>query len=141
MTAAQKQLLFGDVDGLAFAAARGKLDQANLPTTYTPQQLGPLLELLQLSASGRIPRPGNWLALNSAAPLVAALKQAKESWVSPVKQHMGFIRAARRGPDTDNRLTGFLMTAKRAGREIAGLLHHGFRATGCGDGRTRKQHT
>ncbi len=121
MRAVQKQLLFGDVDGLAFAVARGKLDEANLPTTYTPQQLGPLLELLQLSAGGRIPRQGNWLVLNSAAPLVAALEQATESWVSPVKQHVGFIRAARLGPDADSRLTGFLMTAKRAGREISGL--------------------
>jgi hypothetical protein len=121
MRAVQKQLLFGDVDGLAFAVERGKLDEANLPTTYVPLQLGPLLELLQLSAGGRIPHPGNWLALNSAAPLVAALEQAKESWVSPARQNMGFIRAARHGPDADSRLTGFLMAAKRAGREVSGL--------------------
>lgn len=121
MTTAQKQLLFGDVDGLAFAAARGKLDRTNLPVTYAWQQLGPLLELLQLSGGGRMPRPGKWLALYGAAPLVAALEEDKESWVSPVKQHVGFIRAARRSPDADSRLTGFLMTAKRAGREIAGL--------------------
>ena len=121
MTTAHRQLLFGDVDKLAFAAARGKLDRASPPVTYAPQQLGPVLELLQLSAGGRIPRLGNWIALNGAAPLVAALEQTNESWVSPVKQHMGFIRAARRGPDADNQLTGFLMNAKRAGREISGL--------------------
>jgi len=121
MTAAHKQLMFGDVDGLAFAAARGKLNQANLPSIYAPRQLGPLLELLQLYAGGRIPRPGNWLALNSAATFVAAFEQANESWVCPQNQHAGFTRAARHGPDADSRLTGFLMTAKRAGREIAGL--------------------
>lgn len=121
MTAARKQLLFGDVDGLAFAAVRGKLDGDNLPPTYVPQHLGPLFELLHLSAGGRIPRPGSWLALNGAAPLVAALEQAKESWIAPANQHAGFIRAARRGPDGDSRLTGFLMTAKRAGREVSRL--------------------
>ena len=59
MTASRKQLLFSDVDGLAFAAARGKLDPRDLPATYTPQRLGPLLELLHLSAGGRMPPPGN----------------------------------------------------------------------------------
>ena len=43
MTAVRKQLLFRDVDGLAFAAARGKLDPRKLPAAYTPQRLGPLL--------------------------------------------------------------------------------------------------
>ena len=122
MTETQKQLLFSDIDGLAFAAARGKLDQAKVQPTCVPRRLGPLLELLQLSAGGRMPRPGDWLALNGAAPLVTALEQAEESWVSPANQHAGFIRAARRGPDADNRLTNFLMKAKRAGQDTSGLL-------------------
>lgn len=121
MTAAHKQLLFSDLDGLAFAAARGKLDHSSLPTPYAPRQLGPLLEFLQLSAGGRMPHPENWLALNNAAPLVNALEQEKESWLSPKSQHAGFIKATRRGPDGDSRLTGFLMTAKRAGRDVSGL--------------------
>lgn len=121
MTAAQKQLLFNDVDGLAFAAARGKLDESKLPATYMPQCLGPLLELLHLSAGGRMPRPGNRLAPNGAAPMIAALDQGRESWIVPLDQYAGFIRAIRRGPDGDNRLTGFLMKAKRAGQDVSGL--------------------
>ena len=42
MTTAQKQLLFSDVDGMAFAAARGKFDESKLPATYIPHRLGPL---------------------------------------------------------------------------------------------------
>ena len=121
MTATHKQLLFDDVDGLAFAAARKDLDKANPQATYEPRQLGPLLELLHLSAGGRMPRPGSWLLLKGIAPLVAALEQKKESWVSLADAQVGFIRAARSGPDGDSRLTSFLMRAKRAGRDISGL--------------------
>ena len=121
MTVALKQLLFSDVDGLAFAALRGKLGDAQLGATFVPQRLGPLLELLQLSVGGRLPRPDRWLSLNDVAPFVSALERGTESWVAPANQHAGFIRAARRGLDGDSRLTGFLMNAKRADREVAGL--------------------
>ena len=121
MTAAPKQLLFGDVDGLAFAAVRGKLDKARPLQTYEPRQLGPLFELLHLFAGGRLPFPESWLSLNDSAPLVAAFKQREECWMSPADPRVGFIRAARRGPNGDSRLTSFLMNAKRAGRKISGL--------------------
>lgn len=121
MTLAQKPLQFGDVDGLAFAAARGRPRGSNLSATYVPQRLGPLIELLHLSAGGRVPHPGKWLEPKGAAPFAAALEQGGEFWVSPESQRMGFIRAARCGPDADSRLTGFLMNAKRAGRNVSGL--------------------
>ena len=121
MTAAQKQLLFSDVDGLAFLAARGKVSRISQSATYVPQRLGPLLELLHLCVGGLIPRLEDWLASSGAASMIAALQQARESWVTPVSQDAGFIRAARRGPDGDSRLTGFLMNAKRAGHGISGL--------------------
>ena len=121
MRAASKHLLFRDVDGLAFAAARGKLDRANVQTTYVPHQLGPILEFLHLRAEDRLPSLGNWLALNESAPLMAALEKPIESWISPGTQDTGFIRAVRNGPNADIRFTGFLMTAKRAGQLIAGF--------------------
>ena len=121
MTAAPKQLLFSDVDGLAFAAVRGKLDKAMQLPTYEPRQLGPLLELLHLSAGGRLPCPESWLSLNAAASLLSAFEQRKDCWVSLADPRVGFIRASRDGPDGDNRLTSFLMKAKRAGQEISGL--------------------
>ena len=121
MTAVGRQLLFRDVDGLALAAANGKLDETKLPATYVPHRLGPLLELMQLYAGGRMPRPSNWLVLDGASPLVDALEQKEESWVSPRQRYVGFIGAARRGREGDSRFTGFLMNAKRAGNEVAGL--------------------
>lgn len=121
MNLARKRLQFGDVDGLAFAAAGGKLHDAKLPMIFVPQRLGPLLELLHLSHCGLMPRPDNWVSMNEVASLVAALDQARESWVSPASKHAGFIRAVRRGRDGDSKLTGFLMHAKRAGRQITGL--------------------
>lgn len=121
MTETPKQLLFSDVDGLAFAAARGRLDHTKFPSIYVPKQLGPLLELLQLYTSGRMPRPHNCLELDDAEPFAAALEQGEESWIAPAHQYAGFIRAFRNGPDGDSRLTGFLMRAKRVCQDISGL--------------------
>lgn len=121
MTKERRQLGFSDVDGLAFAAARGKFDAGQIPLSYVPRRLGPLLELLHLAAARRLPPPHSWLALNGAASLVAAIgTPITESWVA-ADRHLGFIRAARRGADGDERLTGFLMAAKRAAREISEL--------------------
>ena len=121
MRTSQKQLLFSNLDGLAFAAARGKFDPAYLQKTFVPKQLGPLLELLHLSSCGRMPRPGYWLELKEAAPFVGALEKEMASWIAPAKQYAGFMRTLRRGPESDGKMTGFLMTAKRAGREVSGL--------------------
>ena len=121
MTTAQKQLLFDDLDDLAFAAAHGKFDPEKLPTTYTTRRIGPLLELLHLSAGGHMPSPKHWLTLNAAAPLVFALEKTKGCWIAPARQHTGFIRTVRRGHDNDSQMTAFLMAAKRAGREVSGL--------------------
>lgn len=120
MTATHKRLLFRDVDELAFAAARGKLDRLNPRAFYAPDQIGPLMELLHLSAVGKSFCSKNWLTVNSVTPLIAALGQAKTSWVSPRHPGLGYIRTMC-GGNASSRLTAFLMQAKRAGREISGL--------------------
>ena len=53
-------------------------------------------------------------------PLITALGQVGESWVSPGAPHLGYIRVPQ-GASADDRFTDFLMKAKRAGRDIAGL--------------------
>ena len=121
MTTLRKSLRFRDVDGLAFAAANGRLDNPRLSVTYVPHRLGPLLELMQLHSGGRVPRPGKWLALDGAAPFVHALEQAKGHWVSSHQRHAGFIRATRWGSHGDSQFTGFLMNAKRVSHDVAGL--------------------
>lgn len=116
-----RPLTFSIVDGLAFAAARGRLDATQLPTPYALGNLGPLLELVHLAAGGRLPDPagGGWVDLNGAAPMIAALREKRECWLSSAGRQMGFIRTVRGEPDGDNRLTAFLMDAQRAARDVA----------------------
>lgn len=121
MTTSYRQLTFKDVDGLAFAAALGKFKQTNLPEKYITKTVGPLLELFQLSASGRVPQLGSWLVLNGSDSFLNALQKGLYSWFSPTKNHMGFIQAVRNGGNTDVALTAFLMKALQAGRDISGL--------------------
>ena len=121
MTTASRPLLFQDVDGLAFAALRGRLGRAVAVPTYEPAQLGPLFELLHLFTGGRIPSPRDWLSPNGATPLVTALEEKKASWSNPLDPYMGFIRAASEETDRASRWTSFLMRAKRAAMDISGL--------------------
>lgn len=120
---ATEALTFNVVDGLAFAAARGRLDSTRLPAVYAPDSLGPLLEILHLAAGGRLPDPTSepWLHLNGAASLVDALGQNRESWVCPSSRRIGFFRVAHSGSAGDDRLTAFLMDAQRAARDTAEL--------------------
>lgn len=124
MMESARPLTFSAVDGLAFAAARGVLDTPVAPPRpFAPTSLGPLLEFLHLTACGRLPplSGGSWLAANGAAPMIAALQENRERWVSADGRRMGFIRAVRLGPDGDNWLTDFLMHAKRAAQDVAAL--------------------
>jgi hypothetical protein len=118
-----KPLTFSAVDGLGFAAATGSLDAAHRSAPYAPHSLGPLLELLYLSANGQLPPPtgGAWMAQNGAAPMINALQDRCESWVDTDDHRTGFIRAVRAEPNRDAVLTKFLMEAKKAASEIARL--------------------
>ena len=123
MSLPAKPLTFSAVDALGFAAVQGQLDAGPLPAPYAPKRLGPLLEFLTLLEERRLPcsQAGHWLAMNGAAPMIGALQDNRECWMSPDNRRMGFVRAVRRGRDGDTRLTGFLMDAKRAARDVAGL--------------------
>ncbi len=122
MIAPAEPLTFSTVDGLGFAAASGALDAAQQTALYVPVSLGPLLELYYLMAGGRLPSPpGNWIVENGAGPMIAALQQNREEWVSADNRRTGFIRALRSGPDCDARLVAFLMYAKKAATDVARL--------------------
>jgi hypothetical protein len=118
-------LTFGEVDGLGFAAAAGRLKSGEQSSRYLPTSLGPLLELLLLAAGGRLPSPivSGWLADNEAASMISALHDDHECWVKAIDRRMGFIRTNRStlNADTDTLITSFLMDAQRAARNVAGL--------------------
>lgn len=118
-----RSLTFTAVDELGFAAAAGNLDPRQPPARYEPKRLGPLLELRNLVATGRAPGSAvsDWLVPNGAAPMLNALAEDRERWISSDHKRMGYIRAMRGRPDGDSHLTAFLMDAQRAAREVAGL--------------------
>jgi len=121
MIVEHRQLLYSDVDGLAYIAAQGKFDKSKLITNYEINNIGPLLELLQLSIAGRIPKPDGWLKLNELTPFVKAFYQEQKIWISPNNEHAGLIRTKTNGIKSSDQLTVFLMTAKRAANKISGL--------------------
>jgi hypothetical protein len=125
MSISVKPLTFSAVDELGFAAAAGHLNGAQAPAQYEPKSLGPVLELHNMVGAGRVPRAVNrWLVANGAAPMLNALQERRELWVSPDNRRLGFIRAVRAKPDADSRLTAFLMDAQRAARDVARLPGH-----------------
>jgi anti-sigma regulatory factor (Ser/Thr protein kinase) len=122
MTVETQSLTFAAIDDLGFVAADRQIEITNLPVRYAPSALGPLLELLHLAACGRLPDPaaGSWLITNGTAPMISALKDNRESWLSS-DHRFGFIRAVRTGADDQAQLTAFLMDALQAARDVAGL--------------------
>ena len=87
---------------------------------FEAQRLGPLLEILQLSQAYQIPTFEEWLPPSPGLALVQKIDSDSESWISP-SNTIGFIKAQRIGNESDLKLDAFLMKAKRAGWEIAGM--------------------
>jgi hypothetical protein len=108
-------LTFATLDSLAFAAERGRLDRA-AGLALAVADLGPLLELVQLGASGLLPGPDRapWLALNGAAPFHAALADGRPRWVCPETRRAGFVRLAATMPADDTPWIQFALAAQKA---------------------------
>src|SRR5437763_1391329 len=80
---AQAALNFAALDGLAFAAGRGRLDAIAPETKYAVGPIGPLMELRQFSIDGLLPHPDKaaWLDLRATASFEAALRAGRQQWV------------------------------------------------------------
>lgn len=105
---------FAALDGLAFAAERGRLDGHPIPA-FTAREIGPLFELSQLSAHGLLPAPQSaaFLTLDGLGPLVHAMQGDTGQWVAPGAASMGFLRT-RTVPPADTVWTGFGLAAQKA---------------------------
>ena len=86
-----ESLTFAALDGIAFAAARGRL--GSLPE-YAAGDLGPLIEMVQLARSGLLPPPSSapWLRLNGTETVLRAAAGGSERWASPHGSGSGFLR-------------------------------------------------
>lgn len=117
----KKKLDFHDVDGLGFAAEQGKHTLVRDSVALIPGRMGPLLELLHLSSTGRIAHPKQWMELGRALAFIEAIDNSSESWLRSNREDVGFIRATRTGSDGDSKLDEFLIAAKRAAQNISGF--------------------
>ena len=118
----RKELRFEDVDGLGFAAARGRLDGGTL-ASFEARQLGPLFEVAHQAAGGVLPEPGkNGTAVGALERLVSALGKEDEYWSGPdLLEEVGLVRTAAESEAYENRFMTLLVRARAAGQRVAGL--------------------
>lgn len=106
---------FTVLDGLAFAAARGRLDGRAVPA-MTAREIGPVLELEQLSGSGLLPSPhaAPFLSLDGLSAMVRALGSGTRQWICPQSRMTGFLRAAASLPHDETNWIRFGLAAQQA---------------------------
>jgi anti-sigma regulatory factor (Ser/Thr protein kinase) len=115
-------LSFGALDGLAFAAARGRLAGARGITPTIAGELGPFIELYQLGEAGLITTPGraSWLTLDGTRPFYEALISNRRRWVCPKSHRAGFFRTEPVEPADESPWVEFGIDTQRAA-ESAGF--------------------
>jgi hypothetical protein len=109
-------LTFAALDGLAFAAGRGRLNELPEETAFAAEALGPFLELTQLSAYGLLPRADKapWLALGGISAFEAALRSGRREWTCPASRAAGFFRTGAAWSDDETAWVGFGLAAQKA---------------------------
>jgi anti-sigma regulatory factor (Ser/Thr protein kinase) len=102
---------FSAVDGIGFAAARGRLDAIPQNVIFRAADLGPLLEILHLQECGLVPRNPRWLDLGSLGGAYEQVAQRRPRLQSDCVEFrtMGLERTA-----STNAWTAFAMAAKRS---------------------------
>jgi hypothetical protein len=113
---AYPSLTFAALDGLAFAAQRGRMKELSPDTAYGATALGPFLELRQLGTEGLLPRPDKaaWLSLDGLSAFEMALRSGERQWICPSSRATGFLRTRADWSDDDNAWIGFGLAAQRA---------------------------
>jgi anti-sigma regulatory factor (Ser/Thr protein kinase) len=105
---------FTALDGLAFAAERGRL--ANGVPRLAAHELGPLIEMALLARGGLLPAPetAKWLQLDGLGALYSAIKRGHRRWICPSARRIGFLRMEGRPPTDETIWTGFGLAAQQA---------------------------
>lgn len=109
---------FAALDGLAFAAERGRLS-AGVPNLVA-RDLGPIVELGQFAAAGLLPPPerAEWLNLDSLGVLYRAIASGRAHWVCPDARRIGFLRLRATLPADETAWTGFGLAAQQAATAV-----------------------
>jgi anti-sigma regulatory factor (Ser/Thr protein kinase) len=105
---------FAMLDGMAFAAERGRLSGRALD--LVAHDLGPVVELGQLAAAGLLPSPERaaWLRLDGLHPLYRAIASGRTHWVCPDGRRIGFLRTRAKLAADETVWTGFGLAAQKA---------------------------
>jgi hypothetical protein len=105
-------LTFTAVDGLAFAAMKARLRRPP-SKIFTVTNLGPFVELFNLSRDGLLPRlDSSWLDLSLVSDFYAAYRQEHRLWICPSTKRQGFLRTDRN--DDQPTIFRFCSAAQRA---------------------------
>lgn len=115
-------MTFAELDGLAFAAQRGRLHEYSSDNPLSIGTLGPFLELILYGESGLLPplHRAAWLALGSFAAFEAAYRGRKKQWICPASRSVGFFQTTREWQDDQTDWVGFGLAAQKAA-EAAGF--------------------
>jgi hypothetical protein len=106
---------FATLDGLAFAAERGRFNGRTLPR-MAAQKLGPIVELAQLAVTGLLPPPerAEWLTLDGLAVLYRSLLTGHSQWVCSDGRRIGFLRTGAQPPKDQTGWISFCLAAQQA---------------------------
>jgi hypothetical protein len=110
----EQPLTFAALDGIAFAAARGRL--GIVPPKHVAAELGPLVELLQLARAGLLPKPlsVSWLRLDGSEALFQAAAGGADQWICPQGGRLGAFACRPAGASDESRWTSFQLGAHKA---------------------------
>lgn len=106
---------FRTLDDIAFAAERGRLD-GRVPPDRKARDIGPILELSQLSEGGSLTSPKftRWLDLGGLWPFVKQFEDGNRMWICPRTRRIGFLRTTPKFLDDETIWTDFCLTVQRA---------------------------
>ena len=99
----QPPLTFAALDGIAFAAARGRLGNHDLPQLVAAD-IGPVVEMNQLARSEVLPPPlcAPWLRFDGSYGLFRAAADGLDQWFGAQEGRLGLFKCKPAGgPETD----------------------------------------
>lgn len=113
---ASEILTFRQVDDLAFAAQRGRLNDVPFAHGVSVSELGPICELAHLSSTSRqlSPRKCSWIRLGSLAALFQQIETGRQYWTCPDTNQIGFLRTRRDLPADDTDFVTIGVAAQKA---------------------------